>query len=310
MGIDYVTILCGSFNDGHKPLSRAEFWSLYHKYGDSVRGIVDSNEERVDKLLERSGSVVFAMEQLMDMGVRVAAFSDDDYPGRLHMKLGDFCPPVLYMCGDPGLARCRFAGYVGSRAIEESDMNWTKMMVENNIRDRFGIVSGGAKGIDTVSINHAIEKGGIAVAYLPDNLKSRIRDKYYRRTVGEGRLLLCSHVSPLAPKTRHSFVAAAMERNKFIYAQSSATAVVRSDYNKGGTWAGATEALRHKWAPVFVWDNKNYEGNQKLIELGGIPISDEGRRLRVKTQESPAEKKQPKTKQMDIFDYLDKAQDQ
>lgn len=39
MGIDYVTILCGSFNDGHKPLSRAEFWSLYHKYGDSVRGI-------------------------------------------------------------------------------------------------------------------------------------------------------------------------------------------------------------------------------------------------------------------------------
>ena len=70
-----------------------------------------------------------------------------------------------------------------------------------------------------------------------------------------------------------------MERNKFIYAQSAATAVVRSDYKKGGTWAGATEALRHKWSSVFVWDNDKYEGNRELIKLGGIPLSDDGKRL-------------------------------
>ena len=56
-----------------------------------------------------------------------------------------------------------------------------------------------------------------------------------------------------------------------------ATVVVRSDLNKGGTWAGATESLKHRWTRTYVWDNRQYPGNQKLIELGAIPLSDDGK---------------------------------
>ena len=303
MDSNYIIILCGYFKDDYIPLSRAEFWKLYHKYGDSVQRMVESDEERIAKLLERSGSVSFALETLEEMGIRVRTFLDDDFPERLFSTLKDFCPPILYICGDSNFTNRKYAGYVGSRNIDIKDADWTKMMVMNNINDGFGIVSGGAKGIDSISINHAITNGGYVVAYLPDNIKSWMQDKYYRGFIENGQLALCSHLSPFAEKTKISFVSAAMERNKLIYAQSVATAVVKSDYKKGGTWAGAYEALKHNWAPVFVWDNKNYDGNQQLIKLGGIPISDEGRRIDYNSNTPNQNDCVKEEKQFSIFDY-------
>ena len=65
-----------------------------------------------------------------------------------------------------------------------------------------------------------------------------------------------------------------MQRNKFIYAQSKGTIVVKSDYDKGGTWSGATEALRNGYCPVFCRNNQKSLGNKKLIELGAIAIDE------------------------------------
>jgi hypothetical protein len=55
-----------------------------------------------------------------------------------------------------------------------------------------------------------------------------------------------------------------------------ATFVVESDYNKGGTWAGATDALKNGWGKVLVWDN-GIEGNTRLVEAGAAAyeITDE-----------------------------------
>lgn len=310
---DYITILCGVFEDSSSPLTRAEFWKLYHECGDSVENVINSNDERVDKLLERSGSVVFALDKLREMGVRIQTFIDDGFPEKVFGILKDFCPPVLYMCGDSELFNLRYAGYVGSREIDENDVKWTEMMVQKNLSGGFGIVSGGAKGIDRISINYALSKGGHVIAYLPDNMNAWIRDNDYRSFVMDGKLLLCSPVSPFAKKTKNSFVAAAMERNKLIYAQSLGTAVVKSDLKKGGTWSGAYEAIKHDWSPVYVWDNKSYPGNQGLIELGGIPISNEGKALgtysRKTTNEvQPEENNAEKYTQMDLSVYLNELQ--
>ena len=64
----------------------------------------------------------------------------------------------------------------------------------------------------------------------------------------------------------------AMQRNKFIYAQSGAAVVVKSDYNKGGTWNGAAQALKKKYCRVLCRDHKRY--NAELIKLGAVPIDD------------------------------------
>ena len=38
-----------------------------------------------------------------------------------------------------------------------------------------------------------------------------------------------------------------MQRNKLIYALADAALVVNSDYEKGGTWAGAVEQLEREY---------------------------------------------------------------
>jgi len=62
-----------------------------------------------------------------------------------------------------------------------------------------------------------------------------------------------------------------MGRNKLIYTLADYAIVVASDAEKGGTWAGATEALRLKWIPVFVLDHPDMpEGNKLLIQKGAL----------------------------------------
>jgi predicted Rossmann fold nucleotide-binding protein DprA/Smf involved in DNA uptake len=66
----------------------------------------------------------------------------------------------------------------------------------------------------------------------------------------------------------------AMARNRLIYAQSAGTVVVKSEYNKGGTWSGAVENLTKRWCPIFCWNNAKYKGNMELIGKGAIPVDE------------------------------------
>ena len=44
----------------------------------------------------------------------------------------------------------------------------------------------------------------------------------------------------------------------------------------GGTWAGASENLKHGWAPLLVRTGVEVAaGNQQLIEEGGLPLEEE-----------------------------------
>src|SRR5207302_2401868 len=128
----------------------------------------------------------------------------------------------------------------------------------------------GAKGIDRLAMGSALAAGGVAVAVLADSLERTVRDAEIRRMVGEDRLCLCTPYKPTAGFS----VANAMGRNKLIYALSQATLVVTSDLEKGGSWAGAQEALRQHTAPVLVWTGEGAgPGNTRLAELGARHVS-------------------------------------
>ena len=60
-----------------------------------------------------------------------------------------------------------------------------------------------------------------------------------------------------------------MGRNKIIYGLSDYGIVVSSEFQTGGTWAGATEALKSGSCPVFVRDGEKVpKGNRELLKLG------------------------------------------
>ncbi|KAI4446215.1 hypothetical protein C823_000733 [Eubacterium plexicaudatum ASF492] len=141
--------------------------------------------------------------------------------------------------------------------------------MEKAAAERLVIYSGGARGIDTVSERAAVELGSAAISFVADSLLTKIRKKDILDAIINKKQLLLSDVKPDV-----GFSAArAMNRNKYIYTSSYGTFVVASDYNSGGTWAGATEALKNEWTKVLVWQNNKYAGNEKLIEKGAVPYS-------------------------------------
>jgi predicted Rossmann fold nucleotide-binding protein DprA/Smf involved in DNA uptake len=80
-----------------------------------------------------------------------------------------------------------------------------------------------------------------------------------------------------------------MGRNKIIYALADVTLVVCSDSGSGGTWGGATEALRRGFGRVAVWTGDGAgPGNAELVGRGATPVDDFDALTRLDPVEPPA----------------------
>ena len=104
---------------------------------------------------------------------------------------------------------------------------------------------------------------------LADSIEATVRKSDVREFLLDGRLAL---LTPYAPSAGFS-VGAAMGRNKVIYGLAEFAVVVSSDYQSGGTWAGAVEALKAGWCPVFVREGADVpKGNRELLKLGAVAL--------------------------------------
>ena len=227
---------------------------------------LDSRQlERLAKLLSRRGSLAIELKRLGDMGIWVLTRSESMYPCRLKKILKDKAPAVLYGTGDIGLFDIRGVGIVGSRDADESAISFTQQLARACVRDGFNVVSGGARGVDSVAQETALVEGGQVISVLSNGLATTIRNKANREAILKKQLLL---VSPYHPQARFS-VGAAMGRNKLIYALSYFAVAISATEGKGGTWSGATENLKHNWVPLFVRDAEDIpDGNRALIRQG------------------------------------------
>ena len=227
--------------------------------------------QRIRQLLRRGANLAFELEKYSSMGIYVVTRADTAYPKMLKHRLGRNCPPLFYYAGDLSLSGIGTIGFVGSRGADENDRRFTEKITYTVNKLGYSVVSGGAKGIDTIAGEASLKNGCAYVAYLADSMVKRIRNSSTIKAVQNGKALLMSAVSPDTGFT----TATAMMRNRYIYAQSQAAVVVHSDYKKGGTWAGAVDCLKHEICPEFCWDNKDYRGNRELIGLGAVPITED-----------------------------------
>ena len=115
--------------------------------------------DRIFRLLDRNASLSFELSQLQNMGISAITRADREYPAKLKKVLGNNCPPIFYVAGDLSLLDYKYVGYVGSRTVSEDDIAFTRNTVAKTVRSGFGVVSGGAKGIDTVSEEQATDEG-------------------------------------------------------------------------------------------------------------------------------------------------------
>jgi DNA processing protein len=222
---------------------------------------------RLVRLLQRTNSLAIELERLASKGIHVMTRIDSDYPQRYRLRLKEYAPAVLFYAGEPALLGQPGIAVVGSRHLDQAGQECA--MFVGNACGLSGLVlySGGAKGVDTLSMNAALEARGSAVGILADSLERSIRDTGARSAMSRGDLCLASPYSPNAGFS----VGAAMGRNRLIYCLADYAIVVASDAEKGGTWGGASETLRAGWIPVFVLNHPAMpEGNRLLLQKGGV----------------------------------------
>lgn len=261
---EYRSLAQGLYRGGLEP---ADLYRMTPSELEMALVIPPGEAQRIFRLLDRTGDLLQEIAAYSTRGIRVVTRAETSYPKRLRSTPGFHCPPLFYYAGDLSLAQKPSIGYVGSREIDPSDSVFTIDAVRKTLSHGYGVVSGGARGVDATAEQEAIIQDGFVVEYPADSLLRKLREPSVSKAVEEGKQLL---LYPVAPHIGFS-TPLAMMRNGYIYAHSHATVVIRSTLNKGGTWAGATEALRRNLCPLLC-RNAPYEGNQALIQAGAIPI--------------------------------------
>ncbi|MHB1355001.1 MAG: DNA-processing protein DprA [Anaerolineae bacterium] len=227
----------------------------------------DTQTERISSLLQRSGSLAIELERMASLGIHALTRADAEYPARYRQRLKESAPSVLFYAGERLLLGQPGIAVVGSRQLDEAGQSCADFVGNTCAMSSLILYSGGARGVDTISMNAALRARGQVVGILADSLEKAVREPDVRAALGRGDLCLATPFSPNAPFS----VGTAMGRNKLIYTLADYAIVVASDMEKGGTWAGASEALRARWIPIFVLDHPSMpEGNKGLLQKGAL----------------------------------------
>jgi DNA processing protein len=219
---------------------------------------------------------------LASIGISFVTEFSVEYPDLWKSKLGNRVPSHLFVAGNVGLLRMASLGVVGSRDIDDAGTAFTERVAHEAVSQGLSIISGGARGVDEVAMKSALDAGGSAVGILAESLAKSMR----KWDLDSERICLAT---PFAPDIGFQ-VANAMSRNKLIYAGSEATVVVSSALESGGTWAGATEALKQNLCPLLVRGGDGVpEGNRALLGKGGIEITEPDELMRLLVAAQPVQ---------------------
>jgi len=272
---DLAPLKLSEWNDLEKQLQSAGLTPAKAFAGRSAAEIANSlkiasgEAERLARLTDRGGRLALELERLFSAGLWAVTRFDDAYPARLTKTLKQYAPSVLFGAGSIQLLGRGAVAVVGSRNIDEVGMRFAKQIGHKAARSKLCVVSGGAKGTDRLAMEGALEADGVAIGAMADSLERTIRQPDVRQYIIEDRLTL---VTPYSPSAGFS-VGAAMGRNKLIYGLADYAVVASSEFQSGGTWAGATEALKAGWCPVFVRSADSVpQGNRELVKLGSVSL--------------------------------------
>jgi predicted Rossmann fold nucleotide-binding protein DprA/Smf involved in DNA uptake len=149
----------------------------------------DIEVNRLQQLLNRAGQAGIEIEQLASKGIFITTRAESTYPERLKLVLKKFAPPVLHYSGNLALLASKAVAIVGSRDIDEAAVDFTCKLASKAVDSGMHVVSGGAKGVDTLSQETALKAGGKVISVLSDGLSNKLRSIEVREAVIQSKLL-------------------------------------------------------------------------------------------------------------------------
>ncbi|OGL40302.1 MAG: DNA protecting protein DprA [Candidatus Schekmanbacteria bacterium RIFCSPHIGHO2_02_FULL_38_11] len=234
-----------------------------------VRGIGDKLAKEIISL--KDGRLIEEELRLInENSVEVLTLDSPEYPATL--KTIHNPPPVLYVKGsikdfEPGIA------IVGSRNPTYYGKAITEKLTGELVARGFAIVSGMARGIDTVAHTTAIEKGGKTFAVLGSGLNviyPQENSRLAERISTSGAVI--SEFPMKMPPHRENFPV----RNRIISGLSLGTLVVEAS-EKSGALITAKQALEQGREVFAIPGNinaRNSKGTNSLIKEGAKLVED------------------------------------
>lgn len=213
----------------------------------ACQGVIDPS--RLRWLLGRGFVLEQTLKRWQSRDIWVVSRADADYPRRIKSRLREESPPIIYGCGDKSLLDTGGLAVVGSRQMDDALIDDAMAIARLTAQSGKTLVSGGAKGIDQITMHGAFSAGGLVSAVLADSLEKTAAGREYKKLLRDGQLVL---ISPYDPNATFN-ASLATRRNKLIYALADAALVLSASFRKGGTWAGAVEQLdKLRFVPVYV----------------------------------------------------------
>ncbi len=191
---------------------------------------------------QREASLEMADRQIASLrdDQQIVTFFDDLYPEQLRSIYDP--PALLYVQGDANLlAPERAVAVIGSRKVTDYGKRVAHTFSEELVRERVTIVSGFARGVDTIAHRAAVEACGKTVAVLGsgiDIIYPANNKQFAQELVENGSGVVVSELPLGAPPDAKNFP----WRNRIVSGLSHGVLVIESD-EKGGSMITASLAL-------------------------------------------------------------------
>ncbi|MBN1314978.1 MAG: DNA-processing protein DprA [Anaerolineales bacterium] len=205
------------------------------------------------------------VEKTLLDNISIHTWDDDDYP-RYLKEIPD-PPPVLYVKGDLQTRDEWSVAVVGTRRATSYGKHVTRQLVQELVRNGATIVSGLARGIDSIAHQAALDAGGRTLAVLGSGIRKIYPPEHRRlaeRVAESGAII--SDFSPDTPPEAGNFP----RRNRIISGLSLGVLVIEAG-NKSGALITANYALdqgRDVFAvPGNISSRMSY-GTNRLIQQG------------------------------------------
>ena len=219
--------------------------------------------------LRSSDELEKTWEQLDEKGISVMILPDEEYPSRLREL--DLPPPVLYIRGELTPDDEWAVAVVGTRRVTAYGRQITEDIAGTLARNGITVISGLARGVDSISHQAALNAGGRTVAVLGSGL-DRIYPPENRRLsehiTKSGALI--SDYPPGTPPEGSNFP----PRNRLISGLSLAVVIVEAGQTSGAliTASFAADQGRDVFAVPGNITSPASKGTNRLIQDGAQPL--------------------------------------
>ena len=182
-----------------------------------------------------------------------------------------FAPPALWIAGEELPHPKSIMAIVGSRALSAAAARFAREAARAVGEAGSALISGGASGADREAARGIIRWAAEAEVSVPlIQIVPFGIGRLDRRALAWERGVAGCVLSLAAPEEGFSS-ALAMERNALLYAAAERSLVVAARLREGGTWAGATAALRRRSTSMFVREDGS-PSCRALEALGASPL--------------------------------------